>query len=161
MVKETFAAPLPYASRVCRKGRKYRLLRRRFSALAYGDQAVALRLAVEREIEDVVLDLAATAQVALSNDQLVLQGRCHGDDLAGRRDDAGLTEQVAAFLAAGLGDGDHPGPVLVGTGLHHQVVMEALEIIALGRTEMKPVGPLARQLSFAIRRCGVIGRLNE
>ena len=63
---------------------------RLLGALALGDQPIVLRLPVEREVEDVGLDLAAAVQVAVGHDQLVAQGAGLGHDLAGWRDDAAL-----------------------------------------------------------------------
>src|SRR5204862_5983683 len=47
----------------------------------------------------------------------------------GGRDDRALPDHVIALLEAAFGGADHPGPVLIGAGLHDQMVVEQLERI--------------------------------
>ena len=72
-----------------------------------------LRLAVQGEIEDLAADLVAAVEVAIDDHHLVADALGHGDDLARRRDDGALADQVAALLPARLGDAHHPIAVLV------------------------------------------------
>ena len=59
----------------------------------------------------------------MDDDLVVERNRLRGD-LAGRRDDAGAADQRLAVLEAGLGGGRDPERVLVGAGLHRQMVVE-------------------------------------
>src|SRR5207249_3426411 len=87
----------------------------------------------------------AALQVTARDDQLVADRRRHRDDLARRRDDRRLTEQVAAFLASGLGHADDPRGVLIGAGLHGEMVVEAREVILLGRRRVVDRRVVAQQ----------------
>jgi len=82
---------------------------------------------VAGEIEDRVLVGAREIEVAARGDELVAERGGLGHDLSGWRDDGALAEQVAAFFPAALGHADHPGGVLVGPGLHHEVIVEGAE----------------------------------
>src|SRR4029453_9432362 len=88
-----------------------------------------LRAPVGCEVEDVVLVPIAEIEVAAAHAQLVLVAMAHRYDLAGGCDDRALPDHVIALLEAALGGADHPGAVLVGAGLHHQMVVEQLERI--------------------------------
>ena len=70
----------------------------------------------------------AGVQDAAGDDALVAARAARGDDLAGRCDDDAAAHHVVAVLAAGLGDPDHPGGILVGAGLHGDVVMEHAQV---------------------------------
>ena len=81
------------------------------------------------EIEQGLLVVGAFVQVADRGDQLVAFGLRQRDDLARGRDHGAAADQVAAFLEARLGDADHPDRILVGAGLHREVVVEAREVL--------------------------------
>ena len=117
----------------------------RASLPGLADEPVMLRLAMERQIEDVVLDLRAPIEVAIRNDDLVTERRAHRHDLSGRRDDAALADKVTAFLSSRLRDPHHPGAVLVGAGLHGEVVVEVLEVVKLGSARIVDRGVVAEQ----------------
>src|SRR4051794_10432269 len=99
-------------------------LRRRHGALALDDEPVGVRLAVLGEIEDRVAITLAEIEIAARGDHLVLERDGLRDDLSGRGDDGALADHVGAFLDPAFGGADHPSGILVGTGLHRQVVVE-------------------------------------
>lgn len=58
------------------------------------------------------------------DDYLVVERHRLRGDLSGRRDDAGSADQCLAVFEASLGGRRHPQRVLVGAGLHRQMVVE-------------------------------------
>ncbi len=108
------------------------LLRRRDRALALDDQAVGLRLAVDREVEGRTLVALREIEIAARHAQFVAERRAHGDRLARRRDDLRLPDVQYALLVAGLGDAHDPRAVLVGARLHRQLVVEVRQRVVLG-----------------------------
>jgi hypothetical protein len=92
-----------------------------------------LRLPVAREVEHRRLVRPAEREIAAGRDQLVAERAGHRHRLAGGRDDRRLADQIAALLAAGLGDADHPRRVLIGARLHRQLVVEVRERVVLRR----------------------------
>ena len=81
------------------------------------------------EVEHRLLVEPADVEVAFRREHLVAVAGRHGDDLAGRRDNAAAGEQFAAFFVAGFGDADDPGAVLVGAGLHAQMIVKIRQVV--------------------------------
>ena len=81
-------------------------------------------------IEDVTtLELRARLgdilnRVELRHDQFVILGFRRRDDLAVRIDDAATAEHREAILDAAFRGRDHEGGVLIGAGLHREIMME-------------------------------------
>ncbi len=76
--------------------------------------------------------MGAPVEVGPGRDEFVTAGDRLGHDLPGGCDDRRLGERLDAFLDAALGHADHPRAVLVGTGLHDEVVVEALQRVLAG-----------------------------
>src|SRR5579875_1844407 len=104
----------------------------RVDAAPGGDEAVALGSAVAVEVENGPLVAGAPVEVAVGDHHLVAVGEGLGHDLARRGDDAALGQGVDALLHAPFGGGHYPGAVLVGAGLHDQVIVEGGQHV-LGR----------------------------
>ena len=85
--------------------------------------------AVGFEVERSLPCAAGQIEIALGDDQLILQGRCHSDDFAGRGDDAALPDLCDAFLYSGLGDAHHPARILVRARLHAQVIVKTGQVV--------------------------------
>ncbi len=85
------------------------------------------------EIEDIIPNLAGTIEIAGKGGEFVTQRAAHCNDFAGRRDNAALADQIAPFFAPRLGDADHPNPILIGSRLHDEVVVEALQMVVFRR----------------------------
>ncbi len=96
-----------------------------------GDQAVGLGDAVTVEIEQGLLVEVAVIEVEAGQDHLIAGRDRLGDDLSRRGDDDGLGQGIDPFLDTPLGDPDHVRSVLIGPGLHHQVVVECLKGVLL------------------------------
>ena len=79
------------------------------------------------------LNFPASIKVAFGDNQFVAEGGTFRNDFAGWCNDAATADQVAIFLASGFRDADYPGPVLIGTSLHDQVIMEFLKMVVFGR----------------------------
>ena len=85
--------------------------------------------AVVCKIEHRLLVEAADVEIAFGDEDLVaIAGRLR-DDLTRRRDDAAAGEEFAPLFIAGLGNADDPCAVLVGAGLHAQVIVESRQVI--------------------------------
>src|SRR6185312_1774005 len=106
---------------------------RRLGTGAFDYEAVVLRPPVGGEVEDIVLVAGAEIEVAAAHAELVLVAVAHRHDLAGGRDDRALPDHVIALLESAFRCADHPGAVLIGAGLHDQVVVEQLEGIEVER----------------------------
>ena len=81
------------------------------------------------EVEDGLAIAGSEVEVAARGDDLVFQRHRLRHDLAGRRDDGALADHVGTLLDAALRGADDPGRVLVGAGLHRQVVVELREAV--------------------------------
>src|SRR5438128_6577314 len=97
------------------------------------DQPVVLGPPVAREVEHRLLVGAREIEVAAGHAELVLQGRAHGDRLAGGRDDLALADHVAALFPAALGHTHHPRAVLICPRPHDEAVVEIRQEVVLGR----------------------------
>src|SRR6185437_1583370 len=106
-------------------------LRRRRAGLR-GDAAIMLDAAMAGEVEHRRLAEDGRIEVAGMDNELVRLGSPLGDDLAAGRDDQGSAHQGMPVLDAGLRHRDHPGRVLIGTGLKRQAVMEEALLEAFG-----------------------------
>src|SRR5215510_2792748 len=106
-------------------------LGRRDSPRAVHDQPVVLGTTVPREVEDRFLVGPGEIEVTAGHAQLVAEGGAHGYRLAGGRNDLALPDHVASLLPAALGHPHHPRAVLVGAGLHGELVVEVGEEIVL------------------------------
>src|SRR3569833_3614893 len=93
-------------------------------ALPLDDQAVGQGLPVDIEIEDRTLEGIAQIQIAARQLDLVALGGAGRHDLARRRDNAAAADVIDPLLDPRLGDTDDPCAVLIGTGLHHQSIVE-------------------------------------
>src|SRR5260221_1105655 len=123
--------------------RSPRLLRRRHRSGARGDQPVMLDAAMRREIEDRRLVEARIVEIDGGGDQLVADRLGEGDDLARGRDDAAAALHVDALLAPRLRRADDESAVLVGAGLHGEVVVEHAQ---RGRLLARPDGIADRRV---------------
>ena len=102
---------------------------RRDGAGPLGDQMVMLDPPVLCKIEHRLLVEAADVEIAFGDEDLIaIAGRLR-DDFTGWSDDAAAGEEFASLFVAGLGDADDPCTVLVGAGLHAQVIVEVREVI--------------------------------
>src|SRR5262249_37993040 len=87
--------------------------------------------AMSREVENVVLVTVSEIEIAAMDDELILEAVAHGHDLARRRDDRALADHIVTLLQPALRRCHDPGAVLVGPGLHHQVIVEQLQRIEI------------------------------
>jgi len=117
-------------------------------AFCRGDKLIAFRLAVLGKIKDVFLDFLTALKVALINDQFIAKGCAFGNDFSGWRDNTTAADQIAAFLASGLGNANHPGAVLIGAGLHDKMVVKVLQVIVLRRRWIMNRSIIAQQHKF-------------
>ena len=104
---------------------------RRHGARAAGDQPVMLDAPMLREVEDRLLAEARGVEVTSVQDELVALALRLDDDLAIGVHDERTAEQVMPILLTGLGDGHHPGGVLIGAGLDAESVVEEALLLPL------------------------------
>ena len=83
-----------------------------------------LDAAVGGEIENRLLAEIAGVQVTFGDRQFIADGFALGHDFPGRRDDGAGAHQLMTVFIPRLGHPDHPGAVLVGSGLHGEQVVE-------------------------------------
>src|SRR5215472_16130263 len=103
---------------------------------ALGDQPVMLDAAVLLEVEDRAFDVLAELEVECRGDHLVVFAKRAGGDLAGRRDHRRAANEAEPVLLASLCGGEHPGPVLVGVGLHRDEMMKHAKVQGLGMVDV-------------------------
>ena len=103
-------------------------------ALCY--EGIGVRLAMLREVEDIVLNFTASIKVAFGDNQFVSEGGAFRNDLPSWCDDAAAADQIAIFLASGFRNANHPCAVLICAGLHGQVIVKVLKPIVLGRARV-------------------------
>src|SRR5262245_18615019 len=109
-----------------------RASRRIDRALALDDHAVVVGLAMDREIEGRALVALAGIEVAAMDDQLVAAAGRPRHYLARGLHDHAVGERGHALLLASLGHAHHPGAVLVGAGLHGELIVEPGMLVVIG-----------------------------
>ena len=83
---------------------------------------------VAGEIVSGFLQVAPEVHIAVVTDDFILLGSRLGDDLTGRRDDARTTDHPMAVFATRFRRSNHPRRILVGAGLHGQMIVEHLQM---------------------------------
>src|SRR5215467_4171838 len=97
------------------------------------------------EVERRVLVTRAEIESATGDGEFVAAGGASRDDFAAGRDDDRVADLRDAFLDAGLRYPDHPGAVLIGAGLHDELVVKMPERIVFGRGRIVNRGVVAEQ----------------
>ncbi len=95
-------------------------------------RVVHFRPPVPLEIENGRRVPLAPVEVAGGHDDLVAGRERLSNHLPGRGDDAALGDGVDAFFDPTLGRRHHPGPVLIGAGLHDELVVEGPQDVLRG-----------------------------
>src|SRR5579872_3715239 len=125
--------------------RHRRSVRHQVLSPSLDNHAIGLRLAMDVEVEGGALVGIAQIEIAACKRDLVALGDAGGDDLARRSHNAAAADLVDAFLNARLGDANDKAAVLVGAGLHHELVVEERKVVVFWRGRIMPRGVVADQ----------------